>query len=173
MARLLNWPTTAVVPDSSSDLLWRFTVRSNGIDVKVSSLSALDVFMEPGRSARIRCGVCHTMQQVKRGLMVEHGDCSGSFTHYIFDGSYEQWQGELKTGMDALRPLYTSSNAIDPRVRRATPVSPVRYPTKPTSIVRLARPTAPRRAQVRGHVAETLADLDKAAKEAAREQHAA
>jgi hypothetical protein len=173
MARLLNWPTTAVRLDSSPDLHWRVAVRSNGTDVKVSSLSALDVFMEPDRSARIRCGVCHTMQQVKRGLMVEHGDCAGSFTHYTFDRPYEQWQNELKAGMDALRPLYDNSNAIDPRVRRATAVSPVRYPAKPTSVVRLSRPTAPRRAQVRGHMADTLAHLDETAKKAAREQHAA
>jgi hypothetical protein len=139
-------------------------MRSNGIDVKVSSLSALDVFLEPGRSARVRCGVCHKMQQVKRGLMVEHGVCPGSFTHYIFDRSYDLWQGELKAGMDALRPLYDSPSAIDPRVRRATPVSPVRYPAKPTSIVRLARPTAPSPSQVSGHPAYALADLDKAAK---------
>lgn len=104
--------------------------------------------------------------------MVEHGECAGSFTHYIFDRPYAQWQRELKATMDGLRPLYDNPHAIDPRVRRATPVSPVRYPAKATSIVRMARPTAPRRAQVRGHVADLLDQLDQTTKTPVTEERA-
>jgi hypothetical protein len=138
-------------------------VKSNGIDIKVSELSALDVFMEPGRSARIRCAVCHQMQQVKRGLMVLHDDanaedCTGSFTHYTFDLPYELWVVGLGSTMKQLHKRFSGANAIDPRVRHATRVSPVRYPMKPGPLHR--RPVGS--SQTAGHSPERLAALDAA-----------
>jgi hypothetical protein len=136
-------------------------VRSNGIDVKLSSLSALDVFMEPGKSARVRCAACHTMQQVKRGLMVLHDDanaedCAGSFTHYTFDRSYDEWAADLAFGMAQLHKRFSGAHAIDPRVRHATHVSPVRYPTKPGPLHR--RPVDP--SQTAGHELPQVRGLD-------------
>lgn len=138
-------------------------MRSNGIDIEISSLDALDVFMEPGKSARVRCAVCHTMQQVKRGLMVLHDDanvedCPGSFTHYTFDCSYDAWAAALGEGMEQLHKRFSGANAIDPQVRHATRVSPVRYPGKPGPLHR--RPVHP--SQTTGHAPEHLAALDAA-----------
>lgn len=138
-------------------------MRSNGIDVNLSTLSALDVFMEPGKSARVRCAVCHTMQQVKRGLMVLHDDanakdCSGSYTHYTFDRSYDEWAAELGFGMEQLHKRFSGAHAIDPRVRHATRVSPVRYPTKPGPLHR--RTVGP--SQTAGHSPKRLDALDAA-----------
>jgi hypothetical protein len=138
-----------------------FVVKSNGIDIDISSLSALDVFMEPGKSARVRCAVCHTMQQVKRGLMVLHDDanaedCAGSFTHYTFNWTYDEWAADLGFDMEQLHKRFSGAHAIDPRVRHATRVSPVRYPGKPGPLHR--RPQHP--SQTTGHSPERLAALD-------------
>ena len=140
-------------------------MKSNGIDIKVSELDALDVFMEPGRSARIRCAVCHRMQSVKRGLMVLHDDanaedCPGSFTHYTFDCSYDDWATGLGLGMEQLHKRFSGANAIDPKVRHATRVSPVRYPGKPGPLHR--RPVHP--SQTTGHAPARLAALDASGK---------
>lgn len=148
-------------------------MHSNGIDVKISSLSALDVLMEPGKSARVRCAVCHTMQQVKRGLMVLHDDanaedCAGSFTRYTFDRSYDEWAADLGFGMEQLHKRFSGAHAIDPRVRHATRVSPVRYPTKPGPLHR--RPVG--QSQTAGHDPLRMQGLDANGKARTRYPHA-
>ena len=83
-------------------------------------------------------------------------DCPGSFTHYTFDRSYDEWAAELGLGMANLHKRFSGANAIDPRVRHATRVSPVRYPSKPGPLHR--RPVHPN--QTAGHDATRLDALD-------------
>ena len=118
-------------------------MKSNGQTVAISSLATLDVFLTPGRAARVRCDVCKTPQTVQRGLMLPHllpnepYRCSGSRTHYDFDLSYADWSTAFCAAMNAQRKRFDLSVAsVDPKVRHATRVSPVRYPDKPIPLHR-------------------------------------
>lgn len=116
-------------------------MKSNGRTVAVSSLATLDVFLTPGRAARIRCDRCGTAVDVNRGLMAVHKPngqrCSGSLTHYDFDVSYADWSSRFCAAMNAQRKRYDHAvTSIDPNVRHATRVSPVRYPDKPVPLHR-------------------------------------
>ena len=116
-------------------------MKSNGRTVAVSSLATLDVFLTPGKAARIRCGACGTHVDVHRGLMAPHKPngvrCSGSLTRYVFDTEYSDWSTQFCAEMNAQRKRFDqATTSIDPKVRHATRVSPVRYPDKPIPLHR-------------------------------------
>jgi hypothetical protein len=143
--------------------------------LRVSELPVLDVDLSIDGKALVICRDCGRWIRVRRGLVMTHSRtdderCSGSAQHLLFDLTASQWADACATALNARRQAVRTapSRLIHPTSRRATPVSPVRYPAKPTSVVRLARPTAPRRAQVRGHAPDALARMDKDAKNAAR-----
>ena len=116
-------------------------MKSNGRTVAVSSLATLDVFLTPGKAARIRCAACGTHVDVHRGLMNPHranGErCSGSLTRYVFDLEYSAWSTQFCAAMNAHRKRFDLAvTSIDPKMRHATRVSPVRYPDKPVPLHR-------------------------------------
>ena len=116
-------------------------MKSNGRTVAVTSLATLDVFLTPGRAARIRCSTCGTGVDVRRGLMDVHKPngvrCPGSLTHYDFDLSYADWSTAFCAAMNAQRTRFDLAlSSVDPKVRHATHVSPVRYPDKPVPLHR-------------------------------------
>jgi hypothetical protein len=116
-------------------------MKSNGKSVAISSLATLDVFLTPGRAARIRCDICGTAVDVHRGLMAPHRQggsrCSGSLTQYVFDVEYADWSTRFCAEMNAQRKRFDQAlTSIDPKVRHATRVSPVRYPNKPVPLHR-------------------------------------
>lgn len=136
-------------------------MKSNGRTVAVSSLATLDVFLTPGKAARIRCDVCGTAADVHRGLMAPHrpggSRCAGSLTRYLFDIDYADWSTRFCAAMNAQRKRFDlAATSIDPRVRHATRVSPVRYPSKPAPLHR--RPV--HSSQTAGHDAAQLDALD-------------
>jgi hypothetical protein len=116
-------------------------MKSNGRTIAISSLRTLDVFLTPGRAARILCDQCQTHVDVHRGLMAPHKPngqrCSGSLTHVAFDVTYEDWSTRFCAEMGAQRKRFDLAvTSIDPKVRHATRVSPVRYPDKPVPLHR-------------------------------------
>jgi hypothetical protein len=116
-------------------------MKSNGRTVAVSSIATLDVFLTPGRAARIRCVACGTCVDVHRGLMDTHRSngerCSGSLTRYVFDIEYSDWSTKFCAEMNAQRKRFDLAvSSIDPKVRHATRVSPVRYPDRPIPLHR-------------------------------------
>jgi len=112
---------------------------SNGQTVAISSLETLDVFLTPGRAARIRCDRCGTHIDVHRGLMAPHRPngtrCPGSCVRYVFDVDYADWSTRFCAAMNAQRKRFDQAvTSMDPKARNATRVSPIRYPDKPVPL---------------------------------------